>query len=465
MDQGMIYWIQLYVNFNSKFESFNNEIIDALSSNLDILKAKIIDPFFSDTQEKKEKYSEILSPLKEQVIKPFNEYFKNFNEQLEKKSILFSTDFSEKMNSCSNEFKELFSRYEYFSKIDINSITEENMSNLIEELDKFVNDLKTLVSNFYSIINDSYQDFSNYIFKCLKYNYISEDDLNTIINISNLSEEQKNVIKEAINKFKTEQQSIKDNEGENVNENQPPSDNLRNQEIEYVAGTNYFDSIKDSRLQQRISRLQEMIDTLNARKSGNGDKLSIAENLKLYDLVAEKENLEEMLRNQKKSDKRGKLADLREKKLDNLNNDINELNQKITDERRKLEQRRSKILKFISARKLKMLENKVSTLQKKFGKVKSTQAAAAIHAYDSQQRMASFKAKLKLTGKGFKKVGTGFVTGAGHVASFARATKRELNTLIDELSNKTGSMTGEPSIVDSLARDIEANMGMTFGGI
>ena len=46
MDQGMIYWIQLYVNFNSKFESFNNEIIDALSSNLDILKAKIIDPFF-----------------------------------------------------------------------------------------------------------------------------------------------------------------------------------------------------------------------------------------------------------------------------------------------------------------------------------------------------------------------------------------------------------------------------------
>ena len=172
-----------------------------------------------------------------------------------------------------------------------------------------------------------------------------------------------------------------------------------------------------------------------------------------------------MLRNQKKSDKRGKLVDLREKKLDNLNNDINELNQKITDERRKLEQRRSKILKFISARKLKMLENKVSTLQKKFGKVKSTQAAAAIHAYDSQQRMASFKAKLKLTGKGFKKVGTGFVTGAGHVASFARATKRELNTLIDELSNKTGSMTGEPSIVDSLARDIEANMGMTFGGI
>lgn len=455
MKRELFDFIQLYVNSNFEIKPFNKGDSNDLGNNI--------------------------NNFKEQLVNPISSNLKKVNKQYEKISNIFSTNISEKINSCKNEFKELFAKYDKMSKIDFTNCTDEEIVKIGEEFEKINKDFSELLNKFNNIIKESYEDFSKYIFNSLKEKKITEDELNGIINISNLNDEQKNAMKEAINKFKTEQQTIKDNEGENVNDNQPTSSQSGVQDedvFEYIAGKDYFDSIKGSMEQERLSALQKMIDALKTKKRENNDKLSISDAIKLYNLTKEKETLKEMLRNRQSgltSDKRGILVDSREKKLEDLNNNITELNQNLAEERRKLEQRRSKILKFISAKKVKKLEGKLGSLQQKFGKVKSAQIAAAIHAYDSQQRMVSFKTKLNIVSDNAKKVAgsvkdgavavagatkkaVGAVkTGTGYVINGVKWTKRELDTLISELQNKPGTMTSPPVRTEELIENVNQN--------
>ena len=416
------------INIADFYSIYNNKIDTSSLDNYD-KKTDFIESFDSVVSNNKKK----LNSLKEKLT------------QISK---LFSSDISDKIISCIDKYMEQLNQYNGFFNSDTDFTQEE-----ITKVNEFAESINIFDTELDELIKESYTDLSNIIFESLKSGSIKSDELNQLISILNLNDNQKDAMLQGLNNYKNaEQQTVKDEEGKDslgmtesdgsqLNDNTKKSDKDKQEiDVEYVAGSDYHNSVQNVKKHDRISELNMLIDEL--RSKGN---LSFAEATKLYSLVEEREEL-------RKSSyaKKDIASNLREKKLSSLDRKINDYGEQIKEELQKQEQMKSKLFKYVSNMKIGRLKGKVDSLQEKFGTVKSAQAAAAIHAYDAQNRMISFKAKLATA----KKV----------ITDSAKMVKNEFNNIKSDFSrfvskkNKVQDMRNGNVIITNPPRTINLRL-------
>ena len=416
------------INIADFYSIYNNKIDTSSLDNYD-KKTDFIESFDSVVSNNKKK----LNSLKEKLT------------QISK---LFSSDISDKILSCIDKYMEQLNQYNGFFNSDTDFTQEE-----ITKVNEFAESINIFDTELDELIKESYTDLSNIIFESLKSGSIKSDELNQLISILNLNDNQKDAMLQGLNNYKNaEQQTVKDEEGKDslgmtesdgsqLNDNTKKSDKDKQEiDVEYVAGSDYHNSVQNVKKHDRISELNMLIDEL--RSKGN---LSFAEATKLYSLVEEREEL-------RKSSyaKKDIASNLREKKLSSLDRKINDYGEQIKEELQKQEQMKSKLFKYVSNMKIGRLKGKVDSLQEKFGTVKSAQAAAAIHAYDAQNRMISFKAKLATA----KKV----------ITDSAKMVKNEFNNIKSDFSrfvskkNKVQDMRNGNVIITNPPRTINLRL-------
>ena len=416
------------INIAEFYSIYNNKIDTSSLDNYD-KKTDFIESFDSVVSNNKKK----LNSLKEKLT------------QISK---LFSSDISDKILSCIDKYMEQLNQYNGFFNSDTDFTQEE-----ITKVNEFAESINIFDTELDELIKESYTDLSNIIFESLKSGSIKSDELNQLMSILNLNDNQKDAMLQGLNNYKNaEQQTVKDEEGKDslgmtesdgsqLNDNTKKSDKDKQEiDVEYVAGSDYHNSVQNVKKHDRISELNMLIDEL--RSKGN---LSFAEATKLYSLVEEREEL-------RKSSyaKKDIASNLREKKLSSLDRKINDYGEQIKEELQKQEQMKSKLFKYVSNMKIGRLKGKVDSLQEKFGTVKSAQAAAAIHAYDAQNRMISFKAKLATA----KKV----------ITDSAKMVKNEFNNIKADFSrfvskkNKVQDMRNGNVIITNPPRTINLRL-------
>ena len=416
------------INIAEFYSIYNNKIDTSSLDNYD-KKTDFIESFDSVVSNNKKK----LNSLKEKLT------------QISK---LFSSDISDKIISCIDKYMEQLNQYNGFFNSDTDFTQEE-----ITKVNEFAESINIFDTELDELIKESYTDLSNIIFESLKSGSIKSDELNQLMSILNLNDNQKDAMLQGLNNYKNaEQQTVKDEEGKDslgmtesdgsqLNDNTKKSDKDKQEiDVEYVAGSDYHNSVQNVKKHDRISELNMLIDEL--RSKGN---LSFAEATKLYSLVEEREEL-------RKSSyaKKDIASNLREKKLSSLDRKINDYGDQIKEELQKQEQMKSKLFKYVSNMKIGRLKGKVDSLQEKFGTVKSAQAAAAIHAYDAQNRMISFKAKLATA----KKV----------ITDSAKMVKNEFNNIKADFSrfvskkNKVQDMRNGNVIITNPPRTINLRL-------
>ena len=416
------------INIAEFYSIYNNKIDTSSLDNYD-KKTDFIESFDSVVSNNKKK----LNSLKEKLT------------QISK---LFSSDISDKIISCIDKYMEQLNQYNGFFNSDTDFTQEE-----ITKVNEFAESINIFDTELDELIKESYTDLSNIIFESLKSGSIKSDELNQLMSILNLNDNQKDAMLQGLNNYKNaEQQTVKDEEGKDslgmtesdgsqLNDNTKKSDKDKQEiDVEYVAGSDYHNSVQNVKKHDRISELNMLIDEL--RSKGN---LSFAEATKLYSLVEEREEL-------RKSSyaKKDIASNLREKKLSSLDRKINDYGEQIKEELQKQEQMKSKLFKYVSNMKIGRLKGKVDSLQEKFGTVKSAQAAAAIHAYDAQNRMISFKAKLATA----KKV----------ITDSAKMVKNEFNNIKSDFSrfvskkNKVQDMRNGNVIITNPPRTINLRL-------
>lgn len=416
------------INIAEFYSIYNNKIDTSSLDNYD-KKTDFIESFDSVVSNNKKK----LNSLKEKLT------------QISK---LFSSDISDKIISCIDKYMEQLNQYNGFFNSDTDFTQEE-----ITKVNEFAESINIFDTELDELIKESYTDLSNIIFESLKSGSIKSDELNQLMSILNLNDNQKDAMLQGLNNYKNaEQQTVKDEEGKDslgmtesdgsqLNDNTKKSDKDKQEiDVEYVAGSDYHNSVQNVKKHDRISELNMLIDEL--RSKGN---LSFAEATKLYSLVEEREEL-------RKSSyaKKDIASNLREKKLSSLDRKINDYGEQIKEELQKQEQMKSKLFKYVSNMKIGRLKGKVDSLQEKFGTVKSAQAAAAIHAYDAQNRMISFKAKLATA----KKV----------ITDSAKMVKNEFNNIKADFSrfvskkNKVQDMRNGNVIITNPPRTINLRL-------
>ena len=133
--------------------------------------------------------------------------------------------------------------------------------------------------------------------------------------------------------------------------------------------------------------------------------------------------------------------------MSSLDSKISSYGEQINEEAKKQEQMKSKLFKYVSNVKIGMLQGKMNSLQKKFGSVKSAQAAAAIHAYDAQNRMISFKVKLATAKKVVLDTAKMVKTEFNNIkADFSKFVSRK--SRVQDMENGNVIITGQPRTID-----------------
>ena len=354
------------------------------------------------------------------IVAKEKEKISQLKEKLTQISKLFSSDISDKMISCIDKYMEQLNQYNGFfnNNEDFTQDEIKKVNEFAEAIDKIDTELDELMSQ-------SYTDFSNVILESLKSGRVKPDELNQLVSVLSLEDNQKDAMLQALTNYKkTEQPAIKEEEGKEI-------------DVEYVAGNDYHNSVQDVKKQDRISELDMLIEEFNSKGS-----LSFTEAIKLYSLVEEREEL-------RKSSyaKKDIASNLREKQMSSLDSKISSYGEQINEEAKKQEQMKSKLFKYVSNVKIGMLQGKMNSLQKKFGSVKSAQAAAAIHAYDAQNRMISFKVKLATAKKVVLDTAKMVKTEFNNIkADFSKFVSRK--SRVQDMENGNVIITGQPRTID-----------------
>lgn len=369
----------------------------------------------------------LASQRKEQLI--------SLKEKVNRCATLFSNNHSSELSNCIDRLAKVTGDYE--SVIDsLNEVpTEEDLkkiSELSEQSEKLNEELAKLMEL-------SYEDYMNVLFENIKSNKVQPDVLESYMNTLNLESNQKDVIATVLDKYNkelqgevnAEQQTMEDEKGkksespsssENGQNPDNSTENIQDEEqvvneatIAYDKDSVYYEKVQKSRQSDRMNELDNQIEQLKAMKEING-KLSFMDAIKLSSLIEERENLKKQYINTKMN-----FADKnRENKLSDMNDKIEDYNKQYMDELKRQQEMKSKLFKYFSNRKSEKLASKIASLQAKMGKVQSKQAASAIHAYDSQNKFISLKAKLS----GTKQV----------VGNIAKAVHTEIKNTISDFS-------------------------------
>lgn len=327
------------------------------------------------------------------IVTQNKEKLTNLKKKNTEISKLFSSDISDKISSCIDKYIEQIDKYQQLYDENGEEFTQDEM----DKINEFAENVNKIDDELTELIKASYEDYSSLILENLKSGNIKEAELSQLIAISNLDNEQKDVMLQSLNNYKnTEQQAVEDEKGKK-SEGTTASDSTQDvgtseqdkeDDVEYVTGTDYHNRVQDKKKSDRISELDILIDDLYSKNN-----LSFIEAMKLYNLVKEREELVKS-----NYTKKSLASNIREKEMSKLDSKLSDYSEQLQTELEKQEQMKSGIFRYFSNRKVGKLREKMTSLQEKFGDVKSAQAAAAIHAYDAQNRMISFKAKF-LTAK------------------------------------------------------------------
>ena len=287
------------------------------------------------------------------------------------------------------------------SVVDNLDVILSNLNNDIrEELTTNIEKYNTLDDSLSGLINITSFQFYRNITNELNNKTISIEEVQNLLNEPGLMQDQKDIINNAIQDYKTaernnntEQSAIENNEG-SLNTDAAVSDTLNDRLNGIVLDSNvgYSTQVNETRTNFEIEQIQKDIDALLEKQTNEG-RLSVVDTIKLSTLLDHKSRLEESLVNTNVSKKDQR----RDDKIANLESKLNARRDDITQLRDRRNGMNSRLFKYASARKEQRLMEKIQKLQQKQGSVMEEQRALSTVAFDKKNKKMFRKAAIGAT--------------------------------------------------------------------
>lgn len=315
---------------------------------------------------------------------------------------------SEKAVELSNEIDHIIDSLGAIDN-DINDILVSLTSENIQKMQSHIDQYNEFATSLASIMLDSLDKYQESLYFAVSTGALTLDDLSKLSKEAGLQEEQKVAIAKVINQLQkehkltdnkmdlAEQASIEDKKGkvsdssvndmsdvidENVNGVKGLDERLNS--VQYNQDSFYGADISQVRIEYEIEQLNKRITSLKEAK-----KLSFKEAIELHSLVAQVEQLNEMLFNIELNKRDLK----REEKLDHIDSKISSKENAILEEKTRQEHSNSKLFRYISARKEKKLTKKVTELKKQMGMIEAKQCQSVLLRFDKANNKLMKKTK------------------------------------------------------------------------
>lgn len=315
---------------------------------------------------------------------------------------------SEKAVELSNEIDHIIDSLGAIDN-DINDILVSLTSENIQKMQSHIDQYNEFATSLASIMLDSLDKYQESLYFAVSTGALTLDDLSKLSKEDGLQEEQKVAIAKVINQLQkehkltdnkmdlAEQASIEDKKGkvsdssvndmsdvidENVNGVKGLDERLNS--VQYNQDSFYGADISQVRIEYEIEQLNKRITSLKEAK-----KLSFKEAIELHSLVAQVEQLNEMLFNIELNKRDLK----REEKLERIDSKISSKENAILEEKTRQEHSNSKLFRYISARKEKKLTEKLTELKNQMGMIEAKQRQSVLLRFDKANNKLMKKTK------------------------------------------------------------------------
>lgn len=315
---------------------------------------------------------------------------------------------SEKAVELSNEIDHIIDSLGAIDN-DINDILVSLTSENIQKMQSHIDQYNEFATSLASIMLDSLDKYQESLYFAVSTGALTLDDLSKLSKEAGLQEEQKVAIAKVINQLQkehkltdnkmdlAEQASIEDKKGkvsdssvndmsdvidENVNGVKGLDERLNS--VQYNQDSFYGADISQVRIEYEIEQLNKRITSLKEAK-----KLSFKEAIELHSLVAQVEQLNEMLFNIELNKRDLK----REEKLERIDSKISSKENAILEEKTRQEHSNSKLFRYISARKEKKLTEKLTELKNQMGMIEAKQRQSVLLRFDKANNKLMKKTK------------------------------------------------------------------------
>ena len=287
-----------------------------------------------------------------------------------------SNKLSAKIDNLLNEIYEIENSIESM----INTPNQELFDKLNENMIKY-----TVSSvEFMGLINETTSQFKMYISYSLKNKEISLEDAKKLLTEDELTQDQKDVLKQSIEEYNreniTEQSAVRDNEG-SLNNTVDSLDNRLNN-IKYDPNDIMYSSkVKNTAIGYQLEQIQKAIEGIEQSRDQN-NHLSVHDAIALSTLKNQEHQLREMLANQTITRKEAN----NEVKMAKMDASISSYQDNIDKLRQERSNMNSRLFKGISMRKEKKLQAKLDKLNQKMGQVLQEQRALSLTGFDKKNK-------------------------------------------------------------------------------
>lgn len=357
-----------------------------------------------DIIDSKTSYNERFKQIQKLMLENKNEFSK-LKQLIINNSNLIS---SEKTVELSNKIDHIIDSLSAIDN-DINDVLVSLTSENIQKMQSHIDQYNEFATSLASIMLDSLDKYQESLYFAVSTGALTLDDLNKLIKEAGLQEEQKVAIAKVINQLQkehkladnkmdlAEQASIEDKKGKTSDSSVNDMSDVIDENVQGVKGLNerlnsvqynqdsfYGADISQVRIEYEIEQLNKRITSLKEAK-----KLSFKEAIELHSLVAQVEQLNEMLFNIELNKRDLK----REEKLARIDSKISSKENAILEEKKRQEHSNSKLFRYISARKEKKLTEKLTELEKQMGMVEAKQRQSVLLKFDKTNNKLTKKTK------------------------------------------------------------------------
>ena len=369
---------------------------------------------FSDTLPGESEVNNIKS-----IIDQEKEHLSKLSSQIDKISPLIdstiATELRFMIDQCLKSLDTIGVNLDYFSS----DMSIENWNAVIKA---FNVDYLSRAGMLEEVVAKTEPLFAESIVEATQHNQLTKEDLDEILRMPNLSEEQKNIVRETrerMDEMQIEQADTNGNEGkqETVEEQKgersiapaatqerrvapavvtevqvadPVRQSLeeRLNGITYHQGMVYADAVSQVRTDYEVERLDKRIAALEAkREKSKKGKLSFKDAVELQQLINQKEMLQEAEYNLSRRERRVEDRLARTDERSTARKDA------IAEEQAKQAEAKSRLFKHISARKEQKLQEKLLKLQQKMTTMSMQQRTAALIKFDKMNNRIAKQAR------------------------------------------------------------------------
>ena len=380
----------------AEFYSINNSY--SFSNNFEEITKNYTDTIPGEVSEV-DKIRSIIDQKKEQLNK--------LNSQIDKISPLIGSQIATELrfmvNQCLSTLDSLGERLTDFS----NDMSIENWNEVIK---KYNNEYLSKAGMLDEVVTKTEKSFVDSIVYATQYNQVTKEDLEEIIRMPFLTEIEKDLVRDALDRIKEMQVEQADTNGneeeEKTNETveeekgeespelpavtepqgtdvattgaqvaEPVRQTLdqRLDGIQYTQGMVYSDAVSQVRIEYEIEELDKRIVALQEQLSNNPKKkVSFKQAVELQQLINQREMLRELEFNLTRKEKRT------EGKLSKTDERVQERREAIEQEQQRQAEAESRLFKFVSARRQQRLQEKMNKLQAKMATMSMQQRRAAM---------------------------------------------------------------------------------------